>query len=90
MAVVNIPRDVKDEFYRYKMPALIAKVLRVSIFLSFFTPLLPRLWYIILTYRVKVEGRGNGIKTVIVNMSDIAKSLARPPAYPTKFFGFEV
>lgn len=62
MAVVNIPRDVKDEFYRYKMPALVAKV----------------------------EGRGNGIKTVIVNMADVAKSLARPPAYPTKFFGFEL
>lgn len=62
MAVVNIPRDVKDEFYRYKMPVLVAKV----------------------------EGRGNGIKTVIVNMTDIAKSLERPPSYPTKFFGFEL
>lgn len=28
----------------------------------------------------KVEGRGNGIKTVIVNMSDIAKAIYRPPA----------
>lgn len=27
----------------------------------------------------KVEGKGNGIKTVIVNMSDIAKALSRPP-----------
>ena len=27
----------------------------------------------------KVEGKGNGIKTVIVNMSEIAKSLSRPP-----------
>lgn len=62
MAVVNIPRDVKDEFYRYKMPAIVAKV----------------------------EGRGNGIKTVIVNMTDVAKSLERPPSYPTKFFGFEL
>jgi len=62
MAVVNIPRDITDAFYRYKMPALVAKV----------------------------EGRGNGIKTVIVNMSDIAKSLDRPPSYTTKFFGFEL
>lgn len=62
MAVVNIPRDVTDAFYRYKMPALIAKV----------------------------EGRGNGIKTVIVNMADVAKSLDRPPSYTTKFFGFEL
>lgn len=60
--LVNIPRSVKDEFHRYKMPVL----------------------------QAKVEGRGNGIKTVIVNMSDIAKSLDRPPAYPTKFFGFEL
>jgi len=38
----------------------------------------------------KVEGRGNGIKTVIVNMVDIAKHLHVEPAYPTKFFGIEL
>lgn len=27
----------------------------------------------------KVEGKGNGIKTVIANMTDIAKALSRPP-----------
>jgi len=27
----------------------------------------------------KVEGKGNGIKTVIVNMVEIAKALGRPP-----------
>lgn len=62
MATINIVRDNKDPFYRYKMPKLIAKV----------------------------EGKGNGIKTVIPNMGDIAKSLSRPAAYPTKFFGCEL
>ncbi|KAG2220911.1 hypothetical protein INT45_013040 [Circinella minor] len=62
MAAVNVRRDVKDSFYRYKMPRLIAKV----------------------------EGRGNGIKTVIPNMAEVARALSRPPSYPTKFFGFEL
>lgn len=56
---ININRNLSDQFYRYKMPKLIAKV----------------------------EGKGNGIKTVIVNMPEIAKSLNRPPMYPTKYFG---
>lgn len=38
----------------------------------------------------KIEGRGNGIKTNIVNMVDIAKALARPAAYTTKYFGCEL
>lgn len=38
----------------------------------------------------KIEGRGNGIKTVIVNMSDIAKALHVDPAYPTKYFGIDL
>ncbi|KAI6190031.1 Eukaryotic translation initiation factor 5 [Aphelenchoides bicaudatus] len=38
----------------------------------------------------KVEGKGNGIKTVIVNMSDIAKALCRPATYTTKYFGCEL
>lgn len=59
MACVNVNRSLSDQFYRYKMPKLLAKV----------------------------EGKGNGIKTVIVNMVDIAKSLNRPPMYPTKYFG---
>ncbi|XP_028395934.1 eukaryotic translation initiation factor 5-like [Dendronephthya gigantea] len=62
MAMVNVNRKNTDQFYRYKMPKLLAKV----------------------------EGKGNGIKTVIVNMVDIGKSLKRPPAYPTKFFGCEL
>jgi len=55
---VNVPRDVDDEFYRYKMPVL----------------------------RAKVEGRGNGIKTVIENCPEIAKALDRNPVYVNKFF----
>lgn len=62
MGSVNVNRSVSDQFYRYKMPRLIAKV----------------------------EGKGNGIKTVIVNMVEIAKSLNRPPTYPTKYFGCEL
>ena len=29
----------------------------------------------------KVEGKGNGIKTVIVNMVDVARALSRPPSH---------
>jgi translation initiation factor 5 len=49
-ALVNIPRQVDDTFYRYKMPRLLTKI----------------------------EGRGNGIKTVLLNMSDIAAAFGRP------------
>ncbi|CAF9924608.1 MAG: hypothetical protein ALECFALPRED_002803 [Alectoria fallacina] len=38
----------------------------------------------------KIEGKGNGIKTVIVNLSGVAQSLARPPSYVIKYFGFEL
>lgn len=40
--------------------------------------------------QAKVEGRGNGIRTNIMNMGEIAKSLKRPPEYPTKFCGHEL
>jgi len=58
----NVNREVNDTFYRYKMPAITAKV----------------------------EGKGNGIKTVIVNMVDIARALNREAIYPTKYFGIEL
>ncbi|KAI9864119.1 MAG: hypothetical protein M1813_003436 [Trichoglossum hirsutum] len=38
----------------------------------------------------KIEGKGNGIKTVIVNLSGVAQSLSRPPSYVIKYFGFEL
>lgn len=38
----------------------------------------------------KVEGRGNGIKTRIVNCADIASALHRKPGVLTKFFGCEL
>ncbi|MCL7027364.1 hypothetical protein MKW94_002760 [Papaver nudicaule] len=38
----------------------------------------------------KIEGRGNGIKTNVVNMVDIAKALDRPASYTTKYFGYEL
>jgi len=38
----------------------------------------------------KIEGRGNGIKTVIVNMAEVAKQLHIDPAYPLKYFGIEL
>lgn len=38
----------------------------------------------------KVEGRGNGIKTVLVNISDVALALNRDASELTKFFGFEL
>jgi translation initiation factor 5 len=40
--------------------------------------------------QAKVEGKGNGIKTVIVNMVDVARALGRPPTYVTKYFGCEL
>lgn len=50
---------------------------------SFYRYKMPRL-------QSKIEGKGNGIKTVVPNMSEIAKALARPPLYTTKYFGFEL
>ena len=38
----------------------------------------------------KIEGKGNGIKTVIPNLTSVSQSLARPPAYVIKYFGFEL
>lgn len=38
----------------------------------------------------KIEGSGNGIKTCIVNMSEVAQALKCPPEYTVKFLGCEL
>merc|ERR1712039_852970 len=38
----------------------------------------------------KQESSGNGSKTCIVNLGDVAKALHRPPQYLTKWFGNEL
>jgi translation initiation factor 5 len=38
----------------------------------------------------KIEGSGNGIKTVLVNVLDVANSLHREPGEVSKFFGTEM
>ncbi|OAA68008.1 Translation initiation factor IF2/IF5 [Niveomyces insectorum RCEF 264] len=40
--------------------------------------------------QTKIEGKGNGIKTVVTNLSSVAQSLARPGSYLIKYFGFEL
>jgi translation initiation factor 5 len=62
MAQLNVDPTSKDQFYRYKMPAV----------------------------RTKVEGNGNGIKTVIPNVREICTKLERPVEYLMKFFGTEL
>lgn len=38
----------------------------------------------------KIEGKGNGIKTNIMNMADIAKALRVNTDYPLKYMGIEL
>lgn len=40
--------------------------------------------------KTKIEGKGNGIRTVVTNMGKIMKALDRPLEYGTKFIGFEL
>lgn len=56
------PQKVDDQFYRYKMPAIITKV----------------------------EGNGNGIKTVFPNIHEVCNTINRPESVMMKFFQFEL
>lgn len=38
----------------------------------------------------KIEGRGNGIKTAVVNLAEVSRALNRPPSYVLKYFGSEL
>ena len=78
---VNIRRDVDDKFYRYRYVCILFPLSHCSAFAQY------RSMPVLLT---KIEGKGNGIKTVVPNMSDVARALSRPPTYPTKFFGSEL
>lgn len=40
--------------------------------------------------QVKIEGRGNGIKTIFTNVNDVSKSLNRNTEYVIKWFGYEL
>jgi len=50
MPIVNIPKSVQDQHYRYKRETL----------------------------ELKIEGKGNGIKTVITNMKEVSDRLGVP------------
>ncbi len=39
---------------------------------------------------IKVEGKGNGIKTIIVNLEDIAKAINRQPDIILKYFSYSL
>ena len=39
---------------------------------------------------VKIEGKGNGVKTVLPNLIDVADALERPVEYLFKFFIYEL
>lgn len=40
--------------------------------------------------QVKIEGKGNGIRTVVTNMGKVMKALDRPMEYVAKFIAFEL
>jgi len=60
--MLNIPTSIRDPNYRYRMPALAAKI----------------------------EGRGNGIKTRVLNLKDASRALRVNPQYALKYWGYEL
>lgn len=65
----NLTRTKTDDL-PYSTPKMIN--IRRDVQDSFYRYKMPKL-------QAKVEGKGNGIKTLIVNMVDVAKALHRPP-----------
>lgn len=39
--------------------------------------------------KIKVEGKGNGIRTKLLNLFEVSRSLGVPPEYPLRYFGAE-
>ncbi|KAL9646365.1 hypothetical protein ABK040_014516 [Willaertia magna] len=62
MSIVNVPKNVLDEHYRYRREIL----------------------------QLKIEGQGNGKKTVILNLENISNQLGVPSQYIIKHFGLEL
>lgn len=50
----------------------------------------PNYRYKMARIQYKIEGKGNGIKTNIVNLIQIAKDLRVRTEYPLKFMGYEL
>ncbi len=48
----------------------------------------PKYRYRMAKMQLKIESKGNGIKTNIVNLNDIARDLRTDPQYILKYFGF--
>ena len=75
MASVNIgSSNAGDEFYRYKMPALQSKARARARGRRKPKPQAETACF----GGPQIEGRGNGIKTNVMNMVEVAKALGRP------------
>lgn len=49
----------------------------------------PKYRYRMPKMQLKIQSKGNGIKTNIVNLTDVAKHLRTDAQFILKFFGFE-